>query len=141
MKTPRRLGRLGCLFAALMLAIAIGGARADRVLLQQVKEATQGTPLWKGSPLFNAAEVAKAGFECGYAGEECTWVYSDQTGPGGTCEPPKIPPTPLNAAPTIAEFCGYHQTIPPYYWDGVYQNNTLLTSTIPNGPMYGCIIG
>mmetsp|Transcript_1580 Transcript_1580/g.3486 ORF Transcript_1580/g.3486 Transcript_1580/m.3486 type:complete len:313 (+) Transcript_1580:234-1172(+) len=96
--------------------------------------------LWTGSPLHGALEYSKAGFECGDK-KSCNWVYSDQTGPDGTCAVPKLPPIPYNENPTIAEFCGYYQTIPPWHWDFMYRNRTLLSSTVPNGAMYGCIVG
>ena len=126
------------IFGALLLLCFAGSIHADRVLLQQAKQSL----LWKDSPLFHAAEAAKAGFECAYGEEDCEWVYSDRTGRNGQCVTPAAPPIPgVNARPTMAEYCGYYQTMPQWGWDGVYKNRTLLTNTIPNGPMYGCIIG
>lgn len=143
--THRRLALLvvvACLAASLSLrgAAALG---ARRVLAQApaIRETHHSGKLWTGSPLFAALEIAKAGFECGYEGRDCNWVYSDRTGPNGECVDPKIPPIPGNLNPTIAEFCAFQQTTPVAYWDGVYRNRTLLTETIPNGPMFGCIIG
>jgi hypothetical protein len=125
-------------FLALVLVCLAQNVSANRTLLQQVRE----SKLWKDSPLFHAAEAAKAGFECAYGDEGCNWVYSDKTGYNGQCVTPQPPPIPgVNANPTIAEYCGYYQTQAQWGWDAVYKNNTLISPTIPNGPMYGCIIG
>ena len=115
------MARVGWVGAIGLIALLCGTASANRVLTQQIKEAQSGL-LWKGSPLYAASEAAKGGFECGYSGRECNFVYSDKRGPDGECVPPVIPGYPGNPAPTIEQFCGYHQSIPPNYWDGVYRN-------------------
>jgi len=72
---------------------------------------------------------------------ECTFKYSDATGPNGSCEEPRIPRIPGNSNPTLEEFCGYHQTIPASQWDLPYHSSYPLSTSVPNGEMIGCIIG
>ena len=135
--------KIATLLAAVIVILAFAGsARANRVLTQQVQEAVSAPgSLWWGSPLYGASHTAKAGFTCGYEGRDCNFVYSDQTGPNGECVAPVIPAYPGNPTPTREEFCAYHMSIPVDYWNGVYHNTSLLSETIPNGPMFGCIIG
>ncbi|QDZ19714.1 hypothetical protein HOP50_03g22310 [Chloropicon primus] len=128
-------------FAAVLAVVALANAvEAARTLTQEIRETKTGL-LWKGSPLFAASDAAKAGFTCGYEGRECNFQYSDQTGPDGTCVPAAAPYIPTNPNPTMMEFCGYHQANPPYHWDGVWHNTTLLSESIPSGAFYGCIVG
>ena len=131
--------------ALLALAFASGAAgAAPRALAVEPASGVAGVGAGLPSPGAVPPE-AKEGWYSSQEGVREAFssdnlLYSDSTGPDGTCVPAPIPKIPGNDNPTIDEWCAWATRTSVWDWEEPFNTAFPLSDTVPRGDLYGCVV-